>query len=423
MAKEQPRLFAELERIARATSQAMPAEVYLLPNVNAFVARRGGVFGLGGRRVMGIGLPLIEALTPTQFAAVIAQEFGHYDSGDARLGPWIYKSRAAILRMLQNVSRRRSWLSKPLEWYGVTFLRLTHAISRRQEFIADVVAVRVAGARALGGALRALERADMGFGAYWQQELAPALDRGFRPPMTAGFAQFVAAPRIASQLDELVEQRLREGKADPYDTHPILRERLAALGVSTATIGDEMADDVRAITLLDDVPQLEQRLIWSLVNPGTPELKPIAWEEIPTRVLPVGWLEAAGASAPGLDGLTPAQLPAIAERLRADPQALARQLGIAAERASATLEAAIAFALVERMRVGEHGMTLTAAPGEPVVFRIRQSSGTLELLPFGSIAALATGRLSAPDWARWCDATQIADVDLGACVRAAHCPL
>src|SRR5439155_452529 len=164
------------------------------------------------------------------------------------------------------VSRRRSRLSKPLEWYGVTFLRLTHAISRRQEFIADVVAVRVAGARALGGALRALERADMGFGAYWQQELAPALDRGFRPPM------------------------------------------------------------------------------------------------------PVGWLEAAGASAPGLDGLTPAQLPAIAERLRADPQALARQLGIAAERASATLEAAIAFALVERMRVGEHGMTLTAAPGEPVVF-------------------------------------------------------
>src|SRR5207247_204931 len=140
MAKEQPRLFAELERIARATSQAMPAEVYLLPNVNAFVARRGGVFGLGGRRVMGIGLPLLEALTPPQFAAVIAHEFGHYDSGDARLGPWIYKSRAAILRMLQNVSRRRSWLSKPLEWYGVTFLRLTHAISRRQEFIADVVA-------------------------------------------------------------------------------------------------------------------------------------------------------------------------------------------------------------------------------------------------------------------------------------------
>src|SRR6266571_6944924 len=95
LSREQPRLFAEIERTARATNQAMPVEVYLLPHVNAFVTQRGGILGFRGRRVMGIGLPLLEALTVPQFRAVIAHEFGHYDAGDATLGPWIHKTRAA----------------------------------------------------------------------------------------------------------------------------------------------------------------------------------------------------------------------------------------------------------------------------------------------------------------------------------------
>jgi heat shock protein HtpX len=49
----QRRLFGLIGEVATATGQAMPREVYLVPDVNAWVAVRGGVMGFGSRRVMG----------------------------------------------------------------------------------------------------------------------------------------------------------------------------------------------------------------------------------------------------------------------------------------------------------------------------------------------------------------------------------
>jgi Zn-dependent protease with chaperone function len=120
---EQPRLFATIREVAAATNQAMPAEVYFVPEVNAFVAQRGGLMGVGSRRVMGIGLPLLDSLTVGQFRAVIAHEFGHYYGGDTKLGPWVYKTRAAIIRTLESLGRHSGgFLQKPFVWYGTGFL-------------------------------------------------------------------------------------------------------------------------------------------------------------------------------------------------------------------------------------------------------------------------------------------------------------
>src|SRR5262249_43968331 len=58
--ESQPELFALVRGVADATAEAMPAEVYLVPDVNAFVMHRGGISGIGSRRVMGIGLPLLQ---------------------------------------------------------------------------------------------------------------------------------------------------------------------------------------------------------------------------------------------------------------------------------------------------------------------------------------------------------------------------
>src|SRR5262249_22697633 len=72
-----PRLFAVLEGIARAAGQEMPAEVYLVGDVNAWVSQRGGVMGVGSRRVMGLGLPLLQAVRVSELRAIVAHEFGH----------------------------------------------------------------------------------------------------------------------------------------------------------------------------------------------------------------------------------------------------------------------------------------------------------------------------------------------------------
>jgi heat shock protein HtpX len=111
--------------LSRATGEAMPKEVYLIADVNAWVAQRGGILGVGSRRVMGLGLPLMRILSLTQLRAVLAHEFGHYYGGDTRLGPLVYNMRSAIGRTVYNLARQNSILYKPFAWYGSGAPRLT----------------------------------------------------------------------------------------------------------------------------------------------------------------------------------------------------------------------------------------------------------------------------------------------------------
>src|SRR5262249_4618587 len=119
--EEHPGLFDAIASVAIGTGQPMPSEVYLIPDVNAWVAQRGGIMGCGSRRIMGIGFPLLQLLTVSELRAVLAHEFGHYHGGDTKLGPWIYKTRAAIGRTLQGLASRGS-LQAPFRWYGNQFL-------------------------------------------------------------------------------------------------------------------------------------------------------------------------------------------------------------------------------------------------------------------------------------------------------------
>ena len=47
---DQPRLFATLEDVARLAEQEMPPEVYLVPEMKAWVTQRGGIMGFGSWR-------------------------------------------------------------------------------------------------------------------------------------------------------------------------------------------------------------------------------------------------------------------------------------------------------------------------------------------------------------------------------------
>src|SRR5215510_13549543 len=155
---QQPALFAELSRIAQSVQQELPHEVYFVPEVNAWVAQRGGVMAFGSRRVMVLGVPLMALLTVSQFRAVLAHEFGHYYGGDTKLGPWIYKTRAAIGRTLRQLARSNSWLVFLFKWYGNMFLEITLGISRAQEYAADRIAAQVAGKTALVEGLKQQHR-------------------------------------------------------------------------------------------------------------------------------------------------------------------------------------------------------------------------------------------------------------------------
>ena len=71
-------LFDEIDNVAAALQEPVPKEVYLIPETNAWVANRGGFLGIGSRRILGIGLPLLGTLNISQFRAILAHEFAHY---------------------------------------------------------------------------------------------------------------------------------------------------------------------------------------------------------------------------------------------------------------------------------------------------------------------------------------------------------
>ncbi len=274
-----PEMFKAIREIAERTKQAPPASVYIVPEMNAWVAQRGGLMGIGSSRIMGLGLPLLQVTTTSQFKAILAHEFGHYDGGDTSLGPWIYKTRQAIGRTLENLGDG-AWLQKPFMWYGNLFLRITHAISRRQEYNADRLSARIYGRDAAIGGLKAVYGHSASFQRYWYNEVAPVLNAGRKPPLAEGFHRFVAAPMIAAAFSASLDEELKGREADPYQTHPSLVDRIEALN-SLPARPPQPKGDPPAMELMRDVPELEAEMLSHLAGEGNAaDLKPIHWGEV-----------------------------------------------------------------------------------------------------------------------------------------------
>ena len=405
---DHPKLFEVLAGIAKATQQEMPSEVYLTAEVNAWVLDRGGIMGFGSRRVMGLGLSLLQVLSVSQLRAVLAHEFGHFHSGDTKLGPWIYKTRAAIGRTLVALGECSSLLQKPFLWYGKAFLRITHTISRRQEFTADALAARAVGTRAMIEGLKLTYGAAYAFELYWFNEVAPVLRSGFQPPLAEGFRRYLASPRIAAAISTSLDRELAEGETDPNDTHPPLRARLAALEPQSDRETPE--PDPPAIGLLGEIVGLETRLIEVIsTEPSAQASQLVAWEDVGGKIWAPTWEAYAGEYAKVLAGITPRTLPQLARNLDPFSERLRESDGadLAAEErrkhASATLGVALAVAL------SRNGWELHVSPGEDAVC---ERNGT-RLKPFDMVPQLASGELTAEAWQDFCIGAGIADLDLG----------
>ena len=415
-----PRLFAELERIANSLQEPLPREVYLIGEPNAWVADRGGLMGFGSRRVMGLGLPLLGALNISQFRAILAHEFAHYYGGDTKLGPWLHKTQMAMIRTFQSMGSvgkaMRVALMQVLymvvfgilKWYWLLFLRAINFVSRRQEFRADELACIVAGPQPLVSGLRIVHGASMAWPAYWNTEVAPMLNSGFLPSIAGGFAQFLSVPAIARQVDKGIETEMREGKTEPYDSHPPLRDRVAA---AEALPNQSQPDDPQsAWSLLEDGGAAELAFLEAL-NPEMPKnaLKRVSWEEQGSAVLIPSWTSFVSEYAPLLQGITAGNLaeaagkvPEIASQIR-DPKGMLLTPEQRVERARSLLSTAFGLALVK------NGWKVHAGPGE-----FHLDHGDDELDPHKLMLQISDGVISKEAWATKCKELGIEGLPLAA---------
>lgn len=409
-AQEHPGLFRLIEETAHATAQSAPTQVYLIPDLNAWVAQRGGVMGIGGARMMGVGLPLLQVLTVAEFRAVLAHEFGHFHGGDTALGPWIYNTRSAIGRTLQNLTGQHGLIGKPFEWYGAFFLRITHGVSRDQEYAADALAARVAGGEALVSGLKAIHASAAAFPPYWANEVVPALETGIRPPILAGFRSFLSSPDVAPGIAAHLEKELLSGVSDPLDTHPALKDRIEAIRLATASSAAPASPvAVPAVSLFPNPDQLEEALVDSLLPPARrATLTAAAWTEVGARVWLPRWKELVSNNRARLCGLQAAELFTLA----VTPTSLPVRLELASDPAVASRrhveESCLLIGAVVAVALHQLGFGFTARPGERIVF----TRDGLSLQPFELIEQLHAGVLSADWWTAFCRDSGLDRADL-----------
>ena len=235
---EAPALRELVERLRREAGAPPLAGIVINSEHNAAAASQPRLLGLlGHRHWLVLGLPLMQRLDGRQFAAVVAHEFGHFGAGHGRFGGWIYRVRASWFRVHEELGAHAAWMSRPLvrffEWYAPYFNAYSFVLARANEYEADATAARLVGADAAGSALVAIELADARLHRDFWPGLQRATAREPEPPgrVYALMGESLQAP-AANDAARLEAALARASNLD--DTHPVLAQRLASLGVAAA---------------------------------------------------------------------------------------------------------------------------------------------------------------------------------------------
>jgi heat shock protein HtpX len=413
------RLRAEIEAAAKALNEKMPDEVYLVPVANAAVLERGK------KRIMILGLPVLEILTVSQFRAILAHEFGHYYAGDTRMGPWVFRARIKMAQVITRLGQDSVVLSLLSRWAVVAILRfvilgglslwwkmfnrVTQHISRKQEYRCDELACHLAGSENLEKGLCAVSRAAATFAPYWIQIVMPIAAGGYRPRLADGYARFLQAPDVAKAASAALETQLATNLANPMDSHPPLNARIEkARKLSIATPAE---DNRPAISLLEDLPWLELQLLTKLMPTLKPsELKPMDWDTAGSTVYVPLWRGEVAEFAQALHSVTIHTLPQTMANLTQigaqipDPPGTLLTRDQRAGRAAELIARAMTLALID------HGWTLHFQPGQCYV----ESENGSKMNPSVAIKEFRDGDRKADAWLRDCETNGIGDWPLAA---------
>jgi Zn-dependent protease with chaperone function len=385
-AADQPDLAALLAEVSEAMGLRRVPDLHVADVANAYAFTTGDRLGLGGRQGVAVGLPLMQALSADELRSVIAHEIGHHLGDDTRTGTWFAAMHGHMRRTLEALARRESFLEIPFAIYYDLFVRVTHAAKRRQEQAADARERAYVGDELAGRSMLASHAAGTAFAAYWRM-VAPLLAAGRRPPVLAGFAEYLRAPGIVRWINDSLAFDLAFEKADdPHATHPALGERIAGDTAVTWSPPERAA-----IELVRDPEALELPALLAGA-PEDVELEPIAWEDAVTEVWLPSWRRQGARLVRRCGRVTAAEIPALVERLREEDPAAAVDL----------VGAAFAAALARE------GWTLEVPLGSPVVAQ----RGRAHVEPFHWVRGLVREEVSAQQFGEMVHALELEELAL-----------
>ncbi|MEV6192745.1 M48 family metalloprotease [Streptomyces sp. NPDC051920] len=282
---EAPELFALVDEVAG--TRGVDTIV-----VNDWINAGVGSYGVRGRRLLVLGLPLWEILSPQQRIALLGHEMGHYVNGDTRHGlvvaaayrsliTWHYYfepgehdplDEAATLQLIVDLL----YVVPRLLVLGVLTLldRLSMRASQRAEYLADRVAAQAASTRA---ALEWMDRMlilDSAAVTLGREVNRTSLNRPRGKQQTDAWAKGLWE-RLAADLASVPErehERLRRVgalRAHSVDsTHPPTHLRHACLQIGEATPPAVVIDDERDRRIAEELADARTKVALQILQDG-----------------------------------------------------------------------------------------------------------------------------------------------------------
>lgn len=242
--QDAPALFATAEAIRDQLKAPRIHQILLNNSYNASMEQKPRLGILGWPRgYLHIGLPLLQALNSSQFRSVLAHELAHLSGNHARLSAWVYHVRLRWLQVMQQMEKQEhfgSWLFKSFfQWYAPYLNAYSFVMARQHEYEADQRAAEITGVSATAGALVAMDIQ----GLHLHDTFWPGIYKRIQ-------ASPEAPADVYSQLRESLRGGLNPGfiaeslgksmqtNTDHTDTHPCMRERIEALGITKEQLPD-----------------------------------------------------------------------------------------------------------------------------------------------------------------------------------------
>ncbi len=233
---EAPRLWSEIDELARIMGVTPPRQITLENGVNAWVELRGVAAGRGKTR-LGVGLDLLVGLTPAQGRAVLAHEIAHAKhvkrgyQGFLMRGFWRLERCRATLESIAGYQKNAKGVralarnaNKIPVWLGERAGRLIAACSRFDEFEADREAALICGSDVAKNALLTTHVLAERASRLSYRERLIHLGRG-------DVAWLEKQLHVADDNHRLAieNQALSHARRHELSTHPALPDRLSAL--------------------------------------------------------------------------------------------------------------------------------------------------------------------------------------------------
>lgn len=228
-----PQIFALAERMSKSLNASFPDKILLTEDYNAAVMTLPR-FGMFGKKVFLLaGLPLMQAISPEQFEAVVAHEFGHISRSHGRMTAWIYRLHETWNRFLQSQDQHEHKFSflytKFVNWYFPLFSAYSFVLMRRQEREADLDAAKLVGAKQLGEALINTEVKGINLAQNFWRKILDRAAHEIKPPEKV-FSQMALSFREENDSYIVDLAKAVAVRTDYRDSHPALGERLKLIG-------------------------------------------------------------------------------------------------------------------------------------------------------------------------------------------------